>query len=112
MVPGPQTLSGSFASRSAAGEGKVRLRNYRMKCLLSLLAAAMLLAPLVFAQSISAVDPSSAKVDDTVTVSGAKLDKSSVSGVFLSDDKTDYKATIVSQADDKIVIKIPHVKPG
>jgi len=32
--------------------------------------------------------------------------------LFLSDDKTDYKATLVEQAADKIVMKVPQVKPG
>jgi hypothetical protein len=35
-----------------------------------------------------------------------------VSAVFLSDDKNDYKATVVEQADDKIVMKVPQVKVG
>jgi hypothetical protein len=111
IAPGSQLLSRSFASSPAAREGKVRPRNYRVKCL-SLVAAAMLLAPLVFTQSVTGVDPSSGKADDTVTVSGKMLEKDSVSAVYLSDDKTDYKTTVVSQAGDKIVIKVPHVKPG
>jgi hypothetical protein len=82
---------------------------------LALLAAATLLITLVFAQSspvVSSVDPSSGKVSDEITISGQSLGKGSVSSVFLSDDKSDYKATIVSQADDKIVMKVPSVKPG
>jgi hypothetical protein len=85
---------------------------------LALLAIATLLAlptaPL-FAQaspSIATVDPSSGKVGETVTVTGAKLGKSSVSAVFLSDDKSDYKAVVVEQSDTKIVIKVPQVKQG
>jgi hypothetical protein len=61
---------------------------------------------------IANVDPPSGKVDDTVTLTGDGLGKSSVVAVLLSDDKNDYKATIVSQADDKIVIKVPKVKAG
>jgi len=75
----------------------------------------MLLAPLAFAQPqghITGIDPMSGKVNDDVTLSGEKLGKSSVTSVYLSDDKNDYKATIVSQADDKIVLKVPHVKAG
>jgi hypothetical protein len=75
----------------------------------------MLLSPLVSAQGtpkVTGVDPSSGKVNDSVTVMGESLDKGSVVGVFLSDDKTDYKATIVNQAPDKIVMKVPQVKPG
>ena len=79
------------------------------------LAAAILLARMVFAQSspqITGVDPPSGKVNDTVTVMGENLGKGSVSAVFLSDDKTDYKATVVEQSDEKIVMKVPQVKPG
>ena len=32
--------------------------------------------------------------------------------MFLSDDTTDYKATVVEQADAKIVMKVPQVKAG
>jgi len=76
-----------------------------------------LLATIIFAQGqptpkITKVDPSSGKVSDSITVSGADLGKDAVAGVFLSDDKSDYKATIVSQAADKIVMKVPQVKPG
>jgi hypothetical protein len=51
-------------------------------------------------------------VNDTVTVSGSNLGKASVSSVFLSDDKSDFKATIVEQGDDKITMKVPQVKAG
>jgi hypothetical protein len=51
-------------------------------------------------------------VNDSLTVSGEALGKDSVAAVFLSDDKTDYKAMILSQAADKIVMKVPQVKPG
>jgi hypothetical protein len=111
IAPGPRLASSFFSSRVACGKGKPRLLDYHAK-FLALLAAVILLAPLVFAQSITGADPASGKAEDTVTLAGAKLAKDTVSGVFLSDDKTDYKATIVSQADDKIVIKVPHVKPG
>jgi len=56
--------------------------------------------------------PSSGKVNDSVTLTGVNLGKGSVSDVFLSDDKDDYKATIVEQADQRIVMKVPQVKPG
>jgi hypothetical protein len=79
------------------------------------LAAAILLSPVVIAQNtpqVTGVDPTSGKVNDTATVSGTNLDKPGVSAVFLSDDKNDYKATVVDQSTDKIVIKIPQVKAG
>jgi hypothetical protein len=79
------------------------------------LAVAVLLSPLLLAQGtpqVKGVDPSSGKVNDNVTVTGENLGKSSVSAVFLSDDKSDYKATIVEQTDEKIVMKVPQVKSG
>ena len=47
-----------------------------------------------------------------MTVSGNNLGKASVSSVYLSNDKDDFKATIVDQGDDKITMKVPQVKPG
>jgi IPT/TIG domain len=79
------------------------------------LVGAVLLASLAWAQGsprVSGVEPASGKVNDSVTVAGENLGKSNVSAVFLSDDKTDYKATVVEQADGKIVIKVPQVKAG
>jgi hypothetical protein len=64
------------------------------------------------APSITTVDPLSGKVNDEITVTGANLGKASISAVFLSDDKNDYKAAIVEQSDTKIVMKVPQVKPG
>jgi len=79
------------------------------------LAAAIFLSPIAFAQNspqVTGVDPSSGKVNDTVTVAGENLAKTEVSAVFLSDEKNDYKATVVDQTAEKIVIKVPQVKPG
>jgi len=86
--------------------------------LLALLVVAALLAPSTppaLAQNtptFSAVDPLSGKVNDQITVTGENLGKASISAVFLSDDKNDYKAAIVEQSDTKIVLKVPQVKPG
>jgi hypothetical protein len=79
------------------------------------LAGAILFSSLAVAQNaptVTGVDPPSGKVNDTVTVSGSNLGKASVSSVFLSDDKNDFKATIVDQGDDKITVKVPQVKAG
>jgi hypothetical protein len=79
------------------------------------LAGVILFSSLAVAQNapqVTGVDPASGKVSDTVTVSGSNLGKASVSSVFLSDEKNDYKATIVDQSDDKITMKVPQVKPG
>jgi len=83
-----------------------------------LTAAALLALParLLVAQGttprVTAVDPASGKANDMVTVTGEGLEKSHVSAVFLSDDKDDHKVSVVSQAADKIVIKVPELKPG
>jgi hypothetical protein len=79
------------------------------------LAAVVLFSSLAVAQNapqVTGVDPESGKVNDTVTVSGSNLGKATVSSVFLSDDKNDYKAVIVDQSDDKITLKVPQVKAG
>jgi IPT/TIG domain-containing protein len=79
------------------------------------LEAALLLSSLAVAQNsptITGIDPASGKVNDSVTVSGSGLGKDTVTAVFLSDDKSDYKAVIVTQTEGKIVMKVPQVKPG
>jgi hypothetical protein len=79
------------------------------------LAAVVFFATMAVAQNspqVTAVDPASGKVNDMVTVSGSDMGKASVSAVYLSDDKNDFKATIVDQSNDKITLKIPQVKAG
>jgi len=61
---------------------------------------------------VTGVNPDTGKTDDTVTIAGENLEKSRVSAVFLSDDNDDFKASVVSQATDKIVFKVPAVRPG
>ena len=81
----------------------------------TLLALLLSLSPLTFAQAnpqITGVDPASGKVNDSISVAGTNLGKSNVSGIFLSDDKDDFKATVVEQSDEKIVMKVPQVKSG
>ena len=80
-----------------------------------LVAAAVLLSPIVFAQGnpqVTSVDPTSGKVNDAVTIAGENLGKETVVAVYLSDDKNDYKAAVQEQSADKIVMKVPQVKPG
>lgn len=105
---------------SRHSESGVEARSVRRGILIgfALLAAAALLvlsaAPL-FAQNephVASVDPASGKVSDTITVTGENLGKGRVSAVFLSDKKTDFKATIVEQSAEKIVMKVPQVAPG
>jgi len=93
----------------------VRISRRNLRTLLLLMLAILLASPVLFSQGspkVSGVDPTTGKVNDSVTVSGANLAKDSVSAVFLSDDKSDYKAVIVEQSADKIVMKVPQVKPG
>ena len=90
-----------------------RSKDTYRKCML--LAATVLLAQLVFAQGrpqVTGVDPPSGKVDDDLTLIGENLGEESVLAVFLSDDEKDYKATVVEQASEKIVIKVPEVVSG
>jgi len=95
------------------GSGSSKGRSIRRQWML--LAAAVFLASIVAAQNspqVTAVEPASGKVNDTVTVSGSDIGKASVSAVYLSDDKNDYKATIMDQSDAKITLKVPQVKAG
>jgi len=79
------------------------------------LAGIVVLSSLAVAQNsptVTAVDPALGKVNDTVTVSGSNVGKDAVAAVYLSDDKNDYKATILDQSSDKITMKVPQVKAG
>src|SRR5882672_6988914 len=101
------------SSDTRAGNSAFRSKGSRNRWVF--LVAAIFLSPIAFAQNspqVTGVDPSSGKVNDTVTVAGENLAKTEVSAVFLSDDKNDYKATVVDQTAEKIVIKVPQVKPG
>ena len=64
------------------------------------------------APKVNSVDPATGKVNDSVTLVGENLGKDSVTAVFLSDDKEDYKATLVEQGSAKIILKVPQVKSG
>ena len=102
-----------FRSNSCERSGSERGRSSSKRWLF--LVGIILVSSLAVAQNapqVTGVDPASGKVNDTVTVSGNNLGKASVSSVYLSDDKNDYKATIVEQSDEKISMKVPQVKPG
>lgn len=64
------------------------------------------------APRLSGVEPASGKAGTTATLTGENLGKGSVSAVYLSDANSDFKAVIVEQSPEKIVIKIPDVKAG
>jgi len=75
----------------------------------------LLLASMAVAQNspqVTGVDPASGKVNDSVAVSGSNIGKEAVSAVYFSDDKNDYRATVVDQSNDKITLKVPQVKAG
>ena len=61
---------------------------------------------------VTGVEPTTAKVGATVTVTGENLTRANVTSVYLSDNNDDYKAVVVEQASNKIVVRIPKVKPG
>jgi len=61
---------------------------------------------------VTGVEPSSGKAESNVTVTGENLGKESVTDLYLSDNTTDYKATVVEQTAQKVVVKVPQVKPG
>ena len=78
-------------------------------------ALGLFLVPFLFAQNsakVTALDPTMGKVNDNVTVTGENLGKDNVAAVFLSDDSDDFKATVVEQSADKILMKVPQVKAG
>ena len=112
---GHSCTSGLLYPVRATQAEPVHVRRGFMRNRILVVAAAVFLSPVVFAQAtakVTGVNPSSGKANDSVTVMGEGLSKGSVVAVFLSDDKSDYKATIVDQAADKIVMKVPQVKPG
>lgn len=116
---GPAYARGYFPHRNPLGEGNgntgsSRRRKFsRVAFVIAMLVLSV--APRIPAQNapkVNMVDPLTGKVDDNVTLTGQNLGKDSVSGVFLSDDKDDFKATLVQQDSAKIVLKVPQVKSG
>ena len=61
---------------------------------------------------VASVEPATAKVGANVTLQGEGLGKKAVVAVFLSTTNEDFAATVVEQTNEKIVIKVPKVKPG
>lgn len=102
-----------FSSFSSEIPGGVRRKHALLRVWLA--AAIVLLAATLFGQGsprVTGIEPASGKVNETATVSGENLGKGSIAAVLLSDDKTDFKAPITDQGNDKVSIKIPDVKPG
>jgi len=106
---------GKFPFYSCGINANISERSRKMGRLWAFLAGLIVFSSLAVAQNapqVTGVDPATGKVNDTVTVSGNNLGKESVSSVYLSDDKNDYKAAIEDQSDAKITVKVPQVKPG
>jgi hypothetical protein len=120
--PAYDPCSARFASLTGVENGTVRpartcMFPKRMFLKIGFIALVLLLclAPRASGQNspkITTVAPAAGKVNDSVTLTGENLGKDSVSAVFLSDDKDDYKATVMEQANGKIVLKVPEVKSG
>ena len=115
--PACDPRSPRFAHLCGVELGGVRL--FRVKTLLKIgfiaVTLVLCLAPRAGGQNspkVTAVAPNAGKVNDSVTLTGENLDKDSVSAVFLSDDKDDFKATLVEQGSAKIILKVPQVKSG
>jgi IPT/TIG domain len=119
MANSPAVDPGSsrFSRLSGVENGTARVDRIHKFLKISFIAAFLLLclAARVGGQNspkITAVAPATGKVNDSVTLTGENLGKESVSAVFLSDDKDDYKATLVEQGSAKIILKVPQVKSG
>lgn len=116
-IPPRRSNRDAYVFRSEFSRGKKCSRRELYRIFVVSVFAAVLVLPLHFtlaqnSPSVKAVDPTSGKVNDSISVEGENLGKGIVSAIYLSDDKSDYKAVIVQQASDKIVLKIPQVKPG
>jgi IPT/TIG domain-containing protein len=119
MAKSPACDPGSsrFGYFSGVENGTASFSRTRMLLEISFIAVLLLLclAPRARGQNspkITAVAPAAGKVNDSVTLTGENLGKDSVSAVYLSDDKDDYKAILVEQGSGKIVLKVPAVKSG
>ena len=87
----------------------VRIPRRNLRTLLLLMLAILLASPVLFSQGSPKVmrrsdDRQSKRQRDRFR---RESDEDSVSAVFLSDDKSDYKAVIIQQSADKIVMKVP-----
>ncbi len=93
----------------------VRLRKMNASLILPLVVATIFFAQLALAQGrpkVTALDPNMGKVDDSLTLMGEHLNKELVTGVYFSDDTSDFPAAIMDQATEKIVVKVPKIKAG
>jgi hypothetical protein len=108
LMSGKIPANPNVTGENIAG-GKIRSKKWIF------LAGIVLFSSLAVAQNsptVTTVDPALGKVNDTITVSGSNVGKESVSAVYLSDEKNDYKSTIIDQSNDKITMKVPQVRAG
>lgn len=61
---------------------------------------------------LTSVEPDTAKVGDAATAKGENLAKSKIGELYLTDGKTDVKATITEQSDTEIKFTIPKIPAG
>lgn len=81
--------------------------------LLFLFAGLLLFATSIPAQSVTSVDPLTAKAGDTVSANGHEIDSANVDAVYLTDGANDFKCQIVEQTATAIKFKVPDtMKPG
>lgn len=66
-----------------------------------------LLAVSARAQSITTVDPLSAKAGDMVSARGDGIDKAAVDTLYLTDGKNDFKCEIIEQTATSITFRVP-----
>jgi hypothetical protein len=75
--------------------------------LLFLFAGLLLFAVSIRAQSITSVDPLTAKAGDTVSANGQEIDSATVDTVYLTDGTKDFKCQMVEQTATAIRLKVP-----
>jgi hypothetical protein len=115
MANSPAVDPGSSLSGVENGDVSLGRRRTIRKIFLACALLLLCVAPRVVGQNspkITTVAPATGKVNDSVTLTGENLGKDTVSAVFLSDDKDDYKAIVVEQGSAKIILKVPQVKSG
>ena len=78
----------------------------RLFLVLTLLAGCLLVVS-ARAQSITTVDPLSAKAGDTVSAKGEGIDKAAVDTLYLTDGTNDFKCEMIEQTATGIRFKVP-----
>ncbi len=80
---------------------------------IALLACLWMLSAQTSFPRMTAVNPTTAKVGDVITAAGENLDKNNVAGLFLTDNKSDFRVQITEQSATAIKFTVPDsVKSG